>query len=68
MGRLKAEAKRRGVPVAELVRDVVDRAIPDTASERRAAHERAMSVAGRFHSGTGDVSARHDEIATGSNW
>lgn len=68
MRRLRAEARRRRVPIAEVVREAVDRAVPRDPGDRAARFERALAAAGRFHSRTGDVSARHDEIAGDSTW
>jgi len=68
MRRLRAEARRRGVPIAEVVRDAVDRAVPLDPGERRARFARLLSAAGRFHSGTGDIAERHDEIAGEGEW
>ena len=63
MGRLRAEARRRRVPMAAIVRDAVDRVVPADPGDRRALFQRAISAIGRFDSGSGDVSAGHDEIA-----
>lgn len=68
MVRLRAEARRRGVPIAEVVRDAVDRVVPVDPGERRARFERALSVIGRFDSGTGDVATGHDDIAGETRW
>jgi hypothetical protein len=68
MRRLRAEAKRRRVPIAEVVRDAVDRIVPADPGDRRARFERALAAVGRFDSGTGDVSSRHDEIAGETRW
>jgi len=68
MRRLRAEARRRRVPIAEVVREAVDRTVPADPGEREARFDRLLSAAGRFHSGTGDVSARHDEIAGEGDW
>jgi hypothetical protein len=69
MRRLRAEATRRGVPIAVVVREAVDRAIPDAqASERAGRWQRALSAIGRFRSDGGDVSARHDELAGEVDW
>jgi hypothetical protein len=68
MRRLRAEAKRRRMPIAAIVREAVDRAVPADPGERRAQFQRALSAVGRFDSGSGDVSARHDEIAGESRW
>jgi hypothetical protein len=68
MRRLRAEAKRRHVPLAALVREAVDRAVPQDPGDRSAKFARALKAAGRFHSGTGDLAARHDEIAAEGGW
>jgi hypothetical protein len=68
MRRLRAEARRRRVPIAAVVRDAVDRVVPIDPGDRRARFERALSAVGRFDSGSGDVSSRHDEIAGDTRW
>jgi hypothetical protein len=68
MRRLRAEARRRQVPIAEIVREAIDRSIPEDPGERRARHERLLGAAGRFHSGTGDLASRHDETAGEADW
>ena len=68
MRRLRAEARQRKVPIAAVVREAVDRVVPADPGDRRALFERALSAVGRFNSGKGDVSARHDEIAGDSRW
>jgi predicted DNA-binding protein len=58
---LKSLAARRGVPVAESIRQSVDSYIRSSSGvddqERR---RRAIDVIGRFRSGQDDVSADHD--------
>lgn len=68
MGRLRAEARRRRVPIAAIVREAVERAVPADPGDRRAGFQQALSAVGRFDSGSGDVSARHDEIAGDAQW
>jgi hypothetical protein len=68
MQRLRAEAQRRKVPIAEVVRDAVDRALPADPGNRRVLMDRLLAASGRFHSGTGDISVRHDEIAGEGDW
>jgi hypothetical protein len=68
MGRLRAEARRRRLPIAAIVREAVDRAVPSDPGGRRAMFQRALSAVGRFESGSGDASARHDEIAGDARW
>ena len=68
MRRLRTEAQRRGVPIAAVVRDAVDRVVPGGPNSRQEAFARALAAAGSFNSGTGDVAARHDEIAGEADW
>ena len=58
---LKDLARRRGVPVAALIREGADLVIRsggtvDEGQRRR----RAMAAAGRFHSGHSDLAGSHD--------
>jgi len=59
---LKAAAAKQGVSMAELIRRSVDRLI-ETSGEasQKELRRRAAAVAGRFRSGSTDISARHDE-------
>jgi hypothetical protein len=68
MRRLRVEARRRNVAIAEVVRDAIDRTIPQDPGDHRARHLRLLSAAGRFHSGAGDLATRHDEIAGEGDW
>lgn len=68
MRRLRAEARRRHVAIAAVVRDAVDRMVPVDPEGRRARWERALQAAGRFDSGTGDVASDHDAIAGETRW
>jgi hypothetical protein len=68
MKRLRAEARRRKVAIAEIVREAIDRAVPEDPGNHRARHQRLLSAAGRFHSGSGDLAERHDEIAGEGAW
>ena len=68
MRRLRAEARRRKVPIAEVVRDAVDRAVPVDPGDRQERFARLVGAVGRFESGSGDVAARHDEIAGDATW
>lgn len=68
MRRLRAEARRRGMPIAAIVREAVDRAVPVDPGDRGARFRRALEAAGRFHSGVGDLAARHDDIAGEGGW
>jgi metal-responsive CopG/Arc/MetJ family transcriptional regulator len=54
-------AAHRGVSMAEVIRDAIDRAIRSeawTAPEDR--RKRALDIVGKFRSGKKDVSKRHD--------
>lgn len=68
MRRLRAEARRRKVPLAAIVREAVDRAVPADPGDRRARMERLLAAAGTFRSGTGDLATRHDELAGEGDW
>jgi hypothetical protein len=68
MRRLREEARRRHVPIAQLVREAVDEAVPPDPGGRRARFRRALAAVGSFDSGTGDVADRHDEIAGETEW
>jgi hypothetical protein len=68
MRRLRSEARRRGLPIAAVVREAVDRWVPGGATTHDEAFSRALAAAGRFDSLTGDVAARHDEIAGEADW
>mgnify|MGYP006294779831 CR=1 FL=1 len=68
MRRLRAEAKRRRVPIAEVLRDAVDRLLPDISQVRQARFTRLMAAGGTCRSGTGDASTRHDEILGEGDW
>lgn len=68
MRRLRAEARRRRLPIAAIVREAVERGLATHSADRQARFRRAMSAAGRFSSESGDVSTRHDEIAGDTRW
>lgn len=60
--RLRTLARREGVSIAEVIRQSIDRFLeqdsgPATAGSRLV----ALQVSGRFNSGLGDVSRRHDD-------
>lgn len=58
---LKEEARKRGVSVAELIRQGVDRILhhdqPINIAELR---QRALALSGKFHSGVSDLAVNHD--------
>jgi hypothetical protein len=68
MTRLRAEARRRGVSIARVVRDAVDSQVPDAEASRQSRHERALAVAGAFRSMRGDLAAHHDELLGDERW
>jgi len=59
--RLKAVAARKGVSVAELIRQGIDAALAqEAAPSREEIIRRAVQVTGRFRSSRHDVARRHD--------
>jgi hypothetical protein len=60
--RLRAQARDRGVSLAEVVRRCVDKGLADESSDRAAQYDRAARLVGRFPTrrGTRDISSRHD--------
>jgi hypothetical protein len=59
---LKKLASRKHVSVAELIRKGVDTILKsDIEVSEEELRQRALSVAGKFKSGTNDLSANHDE-------
>ena len=61
---LKAAAARRGVSMAEVIRQAIDQ-LAARSGERspREMRDKAAAVAGAFRSGRGDLSVRHDQYA-----
>jgi hypothetical protein len=68
MKRLREEARRRHVSLAAVIRDAVDRAVPDEDAERAARIEVLLQVAGSASSGSGTVATDHDEVLGGDRW
>jgi hypothetical protein len=59
---LKAAAARRGVSMAELVRQSIDHLLERTGvPSPKELRRKAAAAAGRFRSAQGDVSTRHDD-------
>jgi hypothetical protein len=56
------EARRRHVSLAAVVRDAVDRVVPDEDELRHDRVDSLLSVAGTAASGTGTVARDHDEV------
>ena len=59
---LQREAERREMSVSALVREAVDRSLARRHQpSREELVKRSLAAMGRYHSGTGDISRRHDE-------
>lgn len=56
--RLKEEAARRGVSMAQIIRQAIEEHL--ARGRRRELRRRALEVVGRFASGCRDVSKKHD--------
>jgi hypothetical protein len=59
---LRRRAQREQVSMAELVRQAIDVFTRTEPPDDRHLRQRAIHAAGRFASGVGDTSARHDEV------
>jgi Arc/MetJ-type ribon-helix-helix transcriptional regulator len=59
--RLKRLAARKHASVSELIRRGVDAVLQSEAVGPEEKKRRAIAAAGRFRSGVGDLSAKHDE-------
>jgi hypothetical protein len=60
--RLRAQARDRGISLAEVIRRYVEKGLSEEESDRAALYDRAARVVGRFRDrrGAGDLSTRHD--------
>jgi hypothetical protein len=59
---LRRAAAQRHLSISAVVRKAVDDSLVTSAKpSREELVRRSLAAMGRFHSGTGDVSARHDE-------
>jgi hypothetical protein len=60
--RLRAEARARGVSLAEMIRRLVEKGLAEDVPDRAALYERAVRIVGRFSDrrGATDISSRHD--------
>lgn len=65
--RLRAQARERGVSLAEMIRRCVEKGLAEEAPGRAELYERAARVVGRFpdRRGARDLSARHDRYLDG---
>jgi ribbon-helix-helix CopG family protein len=68
MRRLRGEARRRHVSLAAVIRDAVDRVVPDEDIRRRDRIEVLLATAGSAASGTGSVARDHDAVLAGDRW
>ena len=68
MRRLRDEASRRHVSLAAVVRDAVDRVVPDEDVQRAERIDRLLSAAGSAASGSGRVARDHDEVLAAERW
>ena len=58
--RLSRAARERGTSIAAIIRDAVERELPDEDEERRRRFERSLRVIGIARSGKGDIAEEHD--------
>jgi hypothetical protein len=60
--RLRAQARDRGVSLAEIIRRYVEKGLTEDTPDRAALYDRAARVVGRFRDrrGARDVSSKHD--------
>jgi len=68
MRRLRREARRQHVSLAAIIRDAVDRVVPDEDAQRRERIEALLDAAGSAASGTGTVAREHDEVLGRDRW
>jgi hypothetical protein len=68
MQRLRREARRRHVSLAAVIRDAVDRVVPDEDAQRRDRVDILLAAAGSAASGTGTVARDHDAELAGDRW
>jgi hypothetical protein len=68
MARLRREARRRHMSLAAVIRDAVDRVVPDEEAERQARVDVLLSAAGTAASGSGSVALDHDAVLAGERW
>ena len=68
MRRLRRAARHRHVSLAAVIRDAVDRVVPDEDDERRDRVDTLLAAAGSAASGTGHVARDHDAELAGERW
>ena len=62
MRRLRRAAAARSVSIAAVIREAVDRTIPDEDADRVERQRRAFTLTGAYDSGHTETSEHHDEI------
>jgi hypothetical protein len=60
MRRLRRASRERGVSIAALIREAVDRTLPDADDDLIMRQRRAFALAGAFASGHRDTAEHHD--------
>lgn len=69
MRRLRQAAAERRTSMAAVIREAVDRSVPDLDAARIDRQRRAFELAGAFASGYPDTAARHDDaLADEPRW
>ncbi|MHB8398393.1 MAG: ribbon-helix-helix protein, CopG family [Candidatus Limnocylindrales bacterium] len=68
MQRLRREARRRHVSLAAVIRDAVDRVVPDEGARQNGRIDRLLAAAGSAASGTGSIARDHDAVLGGERW
>jgi len=68
MRRLRREARRRNISMAHVIRDAVDRVVPDEDSSRSARIDALLAAAGSTASGSGTVARDHDDVLGEDRW
>jgi hypothetical protein len=68
MRRLRRAARSRHVSLAAVIRDAVDRVVPDEDDQRRDRIDALLAAAGSVASGTGLVALDHDAELAGHRW
>jgi len=66
--RLRREARRRHASVAAVIRDAIDRVVPDEDARQSDRIDRLLAAAGSAASGTGSVARDHDAVLAGDRW
>jgi len=68
MRRLRREARRRHMSLAAVIRDAVDRVVPDDDVLRSARIDALLAAAGSVASGSGSIARDHDAVLGENRW